>query len=99
MSQTAHVARVKSLYRQALKTAADWHITLDTWRPQALKIRERFEANRNVPTLKEAARLCDEAEKELEEYAHPDPYKFPLAPGGTKWERSPFPMVSNETNS
>ncbi|KAI9592804.1 hypothetical protein BDF19DRAFT_341263, partial [Syncephalis fuscata] len=93
MSQAAHVARVKSLYRRALKTSLDWYLTLDTWRPQALKIRDRFEANRNVATLREAEQLCVQAEKELKEYQHPDPYKPPLAPGGTKWERSPFPTV------
>jgi NADH dehydrogenase (ubiquinone) 1 beta subcomplex subunit 9 len=75
MAQAAHVARVRSLYRRALKTSFDWCVTVETWRPRALQIRDRFEANRQVATLREAERLCVKAEEELEEYAHPDPYK------------------------
>lgn len=74
MAQAAHVARVRSLYRQALKTSFNWCMTLEVWRPQALKIRDRFEANRNVASMREAERLCEEAERELETMRHPDPY-------------------------
>ncbi|RKP10805.1 hypothetical protein THASP1DRAFT_27400 [Thamnocephalis sphaerospora] len=91
MSQAAHVARVRSIYRRALQTSLDWCMTRETWRPEALRIRDRFEANRHVASLREAQQLCDAAERELAEYAHPDPYKYPLAPESSKWERAPHP--------
>ncbi|KAK9761038.1 hypothetical protein K7432_014373 [Basidiobolus ranarum] len=87
----AHTARVAHLYKRALKLSLDWTIRRDLWRPQAMFIRERFEANRNVTNPKLVASLLDQTEKELEEFWHPDPYKAPTSPEGTKWERHGLP--------
>lgn len=45
---TANVFSYRSLYRRSLKLSLDWSIRRDVWRPQALNIRELFEANRDV---------------------------------------------------
>ena len=45
---TANVFSYRSLYRRSLKLSLDWSIRRDIWRPQALNIRELFEANRDV---------------------------------------------------
>ncbi|KAK6360760.1 hypothetical protein TWF730_006884 [Orbilia blumenaviensis] len=44
---------VPSLYRRALKTSLDWSVRRDIWRPQALAIRQLFEANKDVRAPKQ----------------------------------------------
>lgn len=75
---SAHVSRVRSLYKRALRTAYDWAGRRDVWRPYALDIRDRFEQNRKVDSLTHREKLLEEAEKELTYYSHPDPYKCKL---------------------
>ncbi|KAF6762060.1 NDUFB9, NADH-ubiquinone oxidoreductase [Ephemerocybe angulata] len=84
----AHRLYVKSLYRRKLKNALDWTIRRDIWRPQALQIRADFERNRNVSDPRALALIFDRAEAQLAANRHPDPYTYPTAPGGTKWERN-----------
>lgn len=86
---------VKSLYRRKLKNALDWTIRRDLWRPQALLIRAEFERNRNVSDPRLLADIFARAEAELAAQKHPDPYTYPTAPGGTKWERN-TPPITNE---
>jgi NADH dehydrogenase (ubiquinone) 1 beta subcomplex subunit 9 len=47
-----------------------------------------FDANMNESNPKLVAQLLRETEVALAYYYHPNPYKFPTAPGGTKWERN-----------
>ncbi|CAG8627792.1 7073_t:CDS:2 [Funneliformis caledonium] len=70
-----HKQYVTSLYRRSLRTALDWYVDRSAWRPVALEIRARFEANRNVASLQELRKILLDTEKELENYSHPDPYK------------------------
>jgi hypothetical protein len=70
-----HKQYVASLYRRSLKTSLNWYVDRALWRPVALKIRARFEANRNVTSTQELRKILLAAEKELEENYHPDPYK------------------------
>jgi NADH dehydrogenase (ubiquinone) 1 beta subcomplex subunit 9 len=39
--------------------------------------------------------IIEETESLLEKWKHPDPYKAPTAPGGSKWERN-LPVPSTE---
>ncbi|KAG0136068.1 hypothetical protein HOY82DRAFT_576615 [Tuber indicum] len=85
---------VKSLYRRSLKLSLDWSIRRDVWRPQALNIRELFEANRDVREPRQLSIILQEAEEALERWKHPDPYTAPTAPGGSKYERNlPCPIL------
>jgi NADH dehydrogenase (ubiquinone) 1 beta subcomplex subunit 9 len=77
-AQVVHRLKVQSLYKRSLKLSLDWYIQRDLWRQQALHIRARFEENKNVTSPKELADLVKQTEKELEEWAHPDPYKCKL---------------------
>ncbi|KAL1995362.1 hypothetical protein VTN49DRAFT_1549 [Thermomyces lanuginosus] len=77
-----------SLYRRALKTALDWAVQRQLWRGQAVYIRSLFDANRNVRDPRQQQILLRETEKLLDEWKHPDPYKAPTAPGGSKYERN-----------
>lgn len=45
------------------------------WRNKAIEIRVQFERNRHVRDPRAVARLLNEAEKEVQRMAHPDPYK------------------------
>ncbi|RPA95026.1 putative NADH dehydrogenase [Choiromyces venosus 120613-1] len=85
---------VKSLYRRSLKLSQDWCIRRDIWRSQALNIRELFEANREVKEPRQLRVILQEAEEALERWKHPDPYRAPTAPGGSKYERNiPPPII------
>ncbi|CAG8733890.1 8063_t:CDS:2, partial [Racocetra fulgida] len=61
----------------------------EAWRRKAIEIRARFDANKNVNSIKHLRALLEHAENELERY-------HPTAPGGTKWERHipPTPHVT-----
>jgi NADH dehydrogenase (ubiquinone) 1 beta subcomplex subunit 9 len=73
--QTAHRLYVKSLYKRSLKLSLDWYIRRDLWRQKALEIRQQFELNKNVTSPKELQQIFAKTEMQLEEFAHPDPYK------------------------
>ena len=41
--------------------------------------------------------IIEETESLLEKWKHPDPYRAPTAPGGSKWERNlPVPSTERE---
>ncbi|KAH3631411.1 hypothetical protein KXW67_008499 [Aspergillus fumigatus] len=79
---------VASLYRRSLKLALDWAVHRHVWRGQAVYIRSLFEANKDVRDPRQQRVLLRETEKLLETWKHPDPYRAPTAPGGSKYERN-----------
>ncbi|KAE9994564.1 hypothetical protein EG327_008077 [Venturia inaequalis] len=90
----AHQARVFSLYRRALKLTLDWSVHRHIWRGQAMYIRSLFEAQKNVREPRQQKALIEETEALLEKWKHPDPYRPPTAPGGSKYERNlPAPIL------
>ncbi len=74
----AHRLQVQSLYKRSLKLSLDWYIQRDLWRQKALAIRAQFEHNKHVTNPKKIQVLVQNAEKELQDWAHPDPYKCKL---------------------
>ncbi|EMR08454.1 hypothetical protein PNEG_03284 [Pneumocystis murina B123] len=90
-------SRALSLYRRSLKLSLDWCVRRDIWRLEALKIRSRFESNKNIHDPRLLLAIFDETEEILKKYRHPDPYIVPTSPGGSKWERNILPSahVSN----
>ena len=80
------------MYRTSLKVLSSWAIDRDIFNAEATKIRARFDAERGCNAGK-AMRLLREGEDELFAYTHPDPYRNPVMPGGTKFMRNPpLPM-------
>lgn len=69
-----HAQRVTRLYRKALKNTLSWCIDRATWREEALRIRERFDANKHVHDRRQAKALLQQGEAELQRELHPDPY-------------------------
>lgn len=57
------------------------------WRQEALKLRDRFDAAKDV-SMPRAVQLLEEGEEEFRINRHPEPYTLPTAPGGSKWERN-----------
>ncbi|KAG9247494.1 hypothetical protein BJ878DRAFT_492566 [Calycina marina] len=85
---------VSSLYRRSLKLALDWSVHRYLWRGQALYIRSLFEAKKDIKDPRQQRALFKEAEDLLEKWKHPDPYRPPTAPGGSKFERNlPAPIL------
>ncbi|EGP83537.1 uncharacterized protein MYCGRDRAFT_29525, partial [Zymoseptoria tritici IPO323] len=76
------------LYRRALKLSLDWAVHRYVWRGQAMYIRSLFEANRTVNQPRQQKMLVEQTEELLEKWKHPDPYRPPTAPGGSKYERN-----------
>ncbi|QIX00179.1 hypothetical protein AMS68_005696 [Peltaster fructicola] len=87
-------ATVLSLYRRALKLSLDWTIHRNLWRGQALYIRDLFEANKHVSEPRQQRIIIEQTQDLLEKWKHPDPYRPPTAPGGSKYERNlPAPIL------
>ncbi|KAF6219310.1 hypothetical protein HO133_005135 [Letharia lupina] len=84
---------VTSLYRRSLKLALDWAVHRYIWRGQAQYIRSLFDANRDVREPRQQRVLFQETEALLEKWKHPDPYRPPTAPGGSKYERNIPPPI------
>ncbi|KAF9991183.1 hypothetical protein BGZ75_002810 [Mortierella antarctica] len=87
-AQIAHRRLVQSLYKRSLKTAQDWYIDTNLFRRKAVELRIQFDANKNLRHPRQIAQAVQEAERQLKELRHPDPYIAPTAPGGTKFERN-----------
>ncbi|KAK5126354.1 hypothetical protein LTR85_010590 [Meristemomyces frigidus] len=87
--------QVLQLYRRSLKLALDWTIHRYLWRGQAVYIRSLFEANKNVTQPRQQRELVEQTEAILEKWKHPDPYRPPTAPGGSKYERN-LPVPNTE---
>ncbi|KAG0276589.1 hypothetical protein BGZ95_007330 [Linnemannia exigua] len=103
-AQLVHRRLVQSLYKRSLKTAQDWYIDTNLFRRKAVELRMQFDANRNVRHPRQLASIVQEAERQLKELRHPDPYigmlqvagfmsmaETPTAVGGTKFERNIHP--------
>lgn len=72
--ELSHVQRVTRLYRSSLKHLLSWCIDRQTWRIEALKLRDRFDASKNLTDRREINKLLLEGEAEFERLKHPDPY-------------------------
>eukprot|EP01135_Chromosphaera_perkinsii_P005469 Nk52_evm18s352 gene=Nk52_evmTU18s352 len=99
VTHTAQQVRALRLYKNLLKNSRSWIIDTALWRDEALDIRERFDNNKGVrdPVLIE--KLISDGEAYLTTNMHPDPYKQPTAPEGSKWERNiPPPKIICELN-
>lgn len=81
--------RVRILYRRALRNVLSYAVHRDIFYIEAQKMREQFEANKDVANLETIDRLLNEGESRLERFQHPDHYIVPWAPGGSKWARNP----------
>ncbi|KAF8970511.1 hypothetical protein BGZ46_010485 [Entomortierella lignicola] len=90
-AQIAHRRLIQSLYKRSLKTAQDWYIDTNLFRRKAVELRMQFEANRNVHNPRRLASIVQDAERQLNELRHPDPYIAPTAVGGSKFERNAHP--------
>ncbi|KAI9098718.1 hypothetical protein DFS34DRAFT_593335 [Phlyctochytrium arcticum] len=88
----AHKRYITRLYRRSLRLAGDWYWQRTEFREKALTIRYLFDKNARITSPKEVENLIAQTEMMLAVYHHPVPYKYPTAPGGSKWERNiPFP--------
>ncbi|KAF9569252.1 hypothetical protein EC968_002622 [Mortierella alpina] len=97
-AQIAHRRLVQSLYKRSLKTAQDWYIDTNLFRRKAVELRIQFDANKNLCHPRQIAQAIQEAERQLKELRHPDPYIAPTAPGGTKFERNIPPPTATKSS-
>ncbi|KAK5172720.1 uncharacterized protein LTR77_002840 [Saxophila tyrrhenica] len=51
-------------------------------------IRSLFEANKHVTQPRQQREIIEQTEQLLDSYKHPDPYRPPTAPGGSKYQRN-----------
>jgi Complex 1 protein (LYR family) len=66
--------RIMRLYRRALKLQMSWTPRYDVFRGEAMEIRRRFEAKLHITDPRMISKLVSDAEAELDENRHPDPY-------------------------
>jgi NADH dehydrogenase (ubiquinone) 1 beta subcomplex subunit 9 len=80
--------QVARLYRDSLKLLSSWCIDRDIFNEESTKIRSAFDEERGCKPEK-AIRLLRQGQEKLWEYTHPDPYRNPIMPGGSKFMRNP----------
>ena len=69
-----HQQRVMRLYRNSLRHLLDWVIDRQSWRQEAVKLRERFDAHKHEKDRRKIHKIMEAAEREFEKYKHPFPY-------------------------
>eukprot|EP00948_MAST-09A_sp_MAST-9A-sp1_P003412 g3412.t1 len=92
--QLSHKQTVTRLYKRSLKVCMSWYIDRDLFLDKSEELRARFESHRSLnPDSAACRRVLREAEDELQEWLHPDPYVRCYMPGGTSFMRnSPIPL-------
>ena len=73
VQRTPHAIRVCRLYRALLKEQANWLGHREQWNEMAVKTRDVFKANKDVP-LRQAVALVEDGEAQLKYWKHPNPY-------------------------
>jgi len=79
---------VKLLYRNICKTLFDYSSSRAVWGEFIKEARDSFEANKNLTDDAEIEKKIKAAEQWLIDYKHPDPYRVPTNPGGSKFQRN-----------
>ena len=74
MASLSHAQKVTRLYRKSLKHMLSWTVDRGLWRQQAVELRSRFDANKDIKDMNKAVRLLQEGEEEFNYLKHPDPY-------------------------
>ena len=74
MAALSHAQKVTRLYRKSLKHLLSWTIDRALWRQQALELRARFDAHKDLRDMKKAVHLLEDGEEEFNYLKHPDPY-------------------------
>ena len=74
LAELTHAQRVTRLYRNSLKHLLSWCIDRRTWRMEAVQLRDRFDANKDIKDRRLATQILQEGEAEFELKKHPDPY-------------------------
>ena len=69
-----HAQQVTRLYRKSLKHLLSWCIDRQAWRKEALDLRARFDANKDIYDMKKATTLLQLGEEQFRLNIHPDPY-------------------------
>ena len=77
---SAHVIRVKRLYRQGLKCLHNWTVHRDLYISKGFELRAEFDAQKLVTNPSVVEKLVSDGEAKLVTYAHPSPYTRALAP-------------------
>ena len=90
MSSSAHVVRVKRLYRQGLKCLQNWAVHRDLFISKGFEMRAEFEAHRHVSNPSIVEKLVSDGEAKLVTYAHPAPYT--RAPAPAHRTQAPHPL-------
>ncbi|OQR66346.1 NADH:ubiquinone dehydrogenase-like [Tropilaelaps mercedesae] len=83
----SHKAAVCSLYKRVVRSLQASIRERDIFRMEAVRMRAKFDANKNIVDSRVAKELLDAGEKELFKYQHWQPIKFPESPGGVAYER------------
>uniref|UniRef100_A0A7S0N7F7 NADH dehydrogenase [ubiquinone] 1 beta subcomplex subunit 9 n=1 Tax=Cryptomonas curvata TaxID=233186 RepID=A0A7S0N7F7_9CRYP len=96
--QAAHRFRVMKLYRNAIKLTHDWCIDRIVLSQEVIELRKQFDSHKNETNIKVAEQLVADGEAKLLQKIHPDPYRLPYLPGGSKYQRNVPPPTEFLTN-
>jgi len=83
----SHSARVRALYKEALRQLQSYYYFPHLYRYHAVVLRARFEENKDEKDMIKAKQVLQSGEEELFLNQHPQPFKFPNSPGGIAFAR------------
>ncbi|XP_063992561.1 NADH dehydrogenase [ubiquinone] 1 beta subcomplex subunit 9 isoform X1 [Diachasmimorpha longicaudata] len=83
----SHARRVCSLYKRAYRNLESWYSMLEDFRYEAVLLRARFDANKDIKDLRKGKELLNAGEEELWSCMHPAPMYFAGSPGGCAYDR------------
>ncbi|KAL5239904.1 hypothetical protein ACI65C_007314 [Semiaphis heraclei] len=86
-----HKRQVCSLYKKACRTIEDWYHYRPLMRIKIVRLRKRFDDNKNIIDVPTAQELLKKGQHELWANQHYYPHQFPSSPGGTAFDRDCFP--------
>lgn len=92
-SALSHARKVRTLYKQSIRTLQSYYESFDRYefRYQAVLMRARFDEHKDEKDLRKAKKLLLDGQRELFLKTHPQPVKFPDAPGGVAFQRTSPP--------
>ena len=101
---SAHVIRVKKLYRHGLKCLHNWTVHRDLYISKGFELRAEFDAQKLVKNPSVVEKLVSDGEAKLVTYAHPSPYTRALPPAHRthaphplrESSRAPLPRLSSD---
>ncbi|GAB5360926.1 hypothetical protein AAMO2058_000669900 [Amorphochlora amoebiformis] len=84
----ARSGQVRIIYRRVIKELFNYSSSRAVWGQFIKEARAKFEENKNLKKEQDIIKKIDEGFYWLKKHKHPEPYRYPTSPGGSKFQRN-----------